>query len=103
MQNTYKYCPYCGRKFPIFMSSEKKFCCFCGKQLKKLEKSQKKRVQCTICHKEINHDRNQIIVCSFCGSIYHSSCIFPWLVKFNSCPMCQNVFLNPNLIQRSNI
>ena len=99
MQNNYNYCPYCGRKLPLFKSSEQIFCCFCGKQMKK-EKSKKKRVQCTICHKDIDLHKKQIIICSFCGSKYHYSCIYSWLLKFNSCPMCQNVFLNPNLIER---
>ena len=52
---------------------------------------------CTICHKDISLKRSTIIKCSYCDSQYHSTCITSWLLKYNSCPMCLNVFLIPNL------
>lgn len=52
-------------------------------------------VQCTICHKFINFARDKVITCPFCGSTYHYLCVAFWLSKYNSCPMCQNHFLEP--------
>ncbi len=54
-------------------------------------------VQCTVCHKIIDFSKNQVITCPFCGSTYHYLCVADWLSKYNSCPMCQNQFLDPNL------
>jgi tRNA isopentenyl-2-thiomethyl-A-37 hydroxylase MiaE len=54
-------------------------------------------VQCTVCHKNINFVRDKLITCPFCGSTYHYLCVADWLSKHNSCPMCQNTFLDPNL------
>ena len=57
----------------------------------------KSNVQCTVCHKFIDFSKNQVITCPFCGSTYHYLCVADWLSKYNSCPMCQNQFLDPNL------
>ncbi|MFX0047328.1 MAG: RING finger domain-containing protein [Candidatus Hermodarchaeota archaeon] len=54
-------------------------------------------VQCTVCHKYINFVQDKLITCPFCGSTYHYLCVAEWLSKHNSCPMCQNQFLDPNL------
>ena len=53
-------------------------------------------VQCTVCHKNINFVKDKIITCPFCGSIYHYLCVAFWLSKYNSCPLCQNHFLEPH-------
>jgi len=53
-------------------------------------------VQCTVCHKYINFAKGQVITCPFCGSTYHYLCVAFWLSKYNSCPMCQNNFLEPH-------
>ncbi|MFX0003478.1 MAG: hypothetical protein ACFE9C_11640 [Candidatus Hodarchaeota archaeon] len=53
-------------------------------------------VQCTICHKFINFAQDKVITCPFCGSTYHYLCVASWLERFNSCPMCQNHFLEPH-------
>jgi hypothetical protein len=55
------------------------------------------KVQCTVCHKNINFVKDKLITCPFCGSTYHYLCVAAWLDKYNSCPMCQNQFLDPNL------
>ncbi len=52
-------------------------------------------VQCTVCHQFINFARDKLITCPFCGSTYHYLCVAAWLSKYNSCPMCQNHFLEP--------
>ena len=54
-------------------------------------------VQCTVCHKHINFAKDKIITCPFCGSTYHYLCVADWLARYNSCPMCQNQYLDPNL------
>ena len=54
-------------------------------------------VQCTVCHKNINFVKDKLITCPFCGSTYHYLCVADWLFKYNSCPMCQNTFLDPNI------
>ncbi len=53
-------------------------------------------VQCTVCHKHINFIKDKIITCPFCGSTYHYLCVAFWLSKYNSCPLCQNHFLEPH-------
>ena len=53
-------------------------------------------VQCTVCHKYIDFAKAKIITCQFCGSTYHYLCVAFWLSKYNSCPMCQNHFLEPH-------
>ncbi len=53
-------------------------------------------VQCTVCHKHLNFARDKVITCPFCGSTYHYLCVAFWLSKYNSCPMCQNHFLEPH-------
>ncbi len=53
-------------------------------------------VQCTVCHKFINFAKDKVITCPFCGSTYHYLCVAFWLSKYNSCPMCQNNFLEPH-------
>ncbi|MFX1380024.1 MAG: hypothetical protein ACFFA4_13115 [Promethearchaeota archaeon] len=53
-------------------------------------------VQCTVCHKFINFAKDKVITCPFCGSTYHYLCVAFWLSKYNSCPMCQNHFLEPH-------
>ncbi|MFX0040205.1 MAG: hypothetical protein ACFFCY_07785 [Promethearchaeota archaeon] len=53
-------------------------------------------VQCTVCHKFINFAQDKVITCPFCGSTYHYLCVAFWLSKYNSCPMCQNHFLEPH-------
>jgi len=53
-------------------------------------------VQCTVCHKFINFAKDKVITCPFCGSTYHYLCVAFWLSKYNSCPMCQNHFLQPH-------
>ncbi|MHA1660375.1 MAG: hypothetical protein ACTSUT_14785 [Promethearchaeota archaeon] len=53
-------------------------------------------VQCVICHEFINFTKEKIIKCPFCGAVYHYLCVAFWLSKYNSCPNCQNKFLDPN-------
>ena len=53
-------------------------------------------VQCTVCHQFINFAKDKLITCPFCGSTYHYLCVAAWLSKYNSCPMCQNNFLEPH-------
>ncbi|MFX1590749.1 MAG: RING finger domain-containing protein, partial [Promethearchaeota archaeon] len=53
------------------------------------------KVQCTVCHKNINFAKDKLITCPFCGSTYHYLCVADWLSKQNTCPMCLNHFLEP--------
>lgn len=53
-------------------------------------------IECSVCHNQVNLSRDQIIKCPFCGAVYHYLCVAFWLSKYNSCPVCQNNFLNPN-------
>ncbi|MFX0104153.1 MAG: hypothetical protein ACFE75_01525 [Candidatus Hodarchaeota archaeon] len=53
-------------------------------------------VQCTVCHTYINFAKDKVITCPFCASTYHYLCVAFWLSKYNSCPMCQNHFLEPH-------
>jgi len=94
----YNFCPYCGKQLPRSDNGKTNFCSFCGKKLKKDHEKFLKKVQCTVCHQFINPSRQTTIKCSFCESIYHSTCVSSWLIKYNACPMCQNVFILPNKI-----
>ena len=53
-------------------------------------------VQCNICRKKFDFAKDKIIKCPFCGAVYHYLCVAFWLSKYNSCPSCQNTFLDPN-------
>ncbi len=53
-------------------------------------------VACTVCHEHIKLGKEQIIKCPFCDAIFHYLCVAFWLSKYNSCPSCQNQFLDPN-------
>ncbi|MFX0029496.1 MAG: hypothetical protein ACFE8B_09820 [Candidatus Hermodarchaeota archaeon] len=53
-------------------------------------------VPCTVCHKYINFAKDNVITCPFCGSSYHYLCCAFWISKYNTCPMCQNSFLEPH-------
>ncbi|MFW9896881.1 MAG: RING finger domain-containing protein [Candidatus Thorarchaeota archaeon] len=89
------YCPFCGKKLSNLTRLQLNFCCFCGARLKKSENSLKSGKLCTICHESIDIKKPNIVECSFCESKYHSRCIKSWLLKYNSCPLCLNVFLMP--------
>ncbi|MBY8986533.1 MAG: hypothetical protein KGD65_15790 [Candidatus Lokiarchaeota archaeon] len=89
------YCPYCGKKLLGLNLSKLNYCCFCGIKLKKAKKSTNSMKQCIICHKFINPNKHATIECSFCNGLYHATCIESWLLKYNSCPLCLNVFLMP--------
>ncbi|TFF89436.1 MAG: hypothetical protein EU548_07470, partial [Promethearchaeota archaeon] len=56
----------------------------------------KSKFQCAICHRDVNLPQDNLIKCPFCGAIYHYLCVASWLERYNSCPACQNVFLEPN-------
>ncbi|MFX0000817.1 MAG: hypothetical protein ACFE9Q_14185 [Candidatus Hodarchaeota archaeon] len=91
------FCPYCGKRLPKYSKITTNFCCFCGRNLKNKKERLTHEVQCTICHKIVDLNRHKTIKCSFCESVYHSSCVSSWLLKYNACPMCQNVFIIPNM------
>ena len=97
-EKNYNYCPNCGRKLPKSNNNKLNYCQFCGKKLKTSKEILNRKVQCTICHKMVDPYRHKTIGCSYCGSLYHSTCVSPWLLKYNACPMCQNVFLFPSKI-----
>jgi len=92
------YCPNCGLKLLKSVNFKTNFCCYCGHKLKIKDNPSQENIQCTICHEFIRHRSPQIVKCSFCGSKYHYSCVYDWLVSHNACPMCQNVFLNPKIV-----
>ena len=92
------FCPYCGRKLPKSKNYKAYYCCFCGKKFQRRLEFLMKKVQCIICHKIVDPNRHITIRCSYCGGMYHSTCVSSWLLKYNACPMCQNVFLFPNEI-----
>ncbi len=66
------------------------------KKVKKIKDITTETVQCTVCHEDIDLTTDKIIRCPFCGAVYHYLCIVFWLSEYNSCPSCQNAFLDPN-------
>jgi len=97
-ERVYNYCPSCGSKLLKSTKSKTNFCYKCGHKLKIGDRTSQKNIRCTICHEFIPYRTPRIIKCSFCGSKYHYSCVYDWLARHNACPMCQNVYVNPNLI-----
>lgn len=95
-ERIYNFCPKCGKKISKINVDKTNFCCFCGKKLKDKKTKLIRNVQCTICHKIVDLNRHKTIKCSYCGSIFHTTCVSSWLLKYNACPMCQNVFIFPN-------
>ncbi|MHA1471944.1 MAG: RING finger domain-containing protein, partial [Promethearchaeota archaeon] len=96
-EREFNYCPNCGSKLVKSDKFKTNFCCKCGHKLKNQEQTSREDIQCTVCHESIWHRSTRVVKCSFCGSKYHYSCVHDWLVRHNACPMCQNVFLRPNL------
>lgn len=94
-ERRYNFCPFCGKRLPKVYKREPNFCFFCGKKLKQNELKLIRKVQCTICYEIVDPNMHMTIICSFCGSNYHSTCVASWLHKYNACPMCQNIFLYP--------
>jgi len=70
---------------------------FHAKKVKFREGITAETVQCGVCHKQIDFGTQKIIKCPFCEAVYHYICVAFWLSKYNSCPSCQNQFLDPNL------
>lgn len=50
---------------------------------------------CVICHKKVDMVSEEYIKCEFCGRLSHYLCSAWWLEKYNSCPVCGNVYLQP--------
>ena len=99
LERNYNYCPWCGKRLiPKPNKNMINYCCFCGKKLRNNTEKLMREVKCTICHKNVFPRRHKSIKCSYCGSIYHATCVSSWLLKYNACPMCQNVFLFPNKV-----
>lgn len=94
-----KYCPYCGKRFEKHNIN---FCTYCGKNLKMFNKAPIKKVSCTICHETLDLREKEKIKCAYCGSQFHRKCITSWLLKYNSCPLCLNVFLMPKQLLINN-
>jgi hypothetical protein len=67
-----------------------------GEKIKIQEGVPSTTVQCAICHKNIDLKRDRVIKCPYCGAFFHYLCIYFWLSEYNSCPACQNEFLDPN-------
>lgn len=65
------------------------------KKVKKIKDITTETVQCGVCHEHIDLTTDKIIKCPFCGAVYHYLCIAFWLQEYNSCPSCQNVFMDP--------
>ncbi|TFG30061.1 MAG: hypothetical protein EU532_01910 [Promethearchaeota archaeon] len=67
-----------------------------SEKVKRREGITDENVQCNICRKKFDFAKDKIIKCPFCGAVYHYLCVAFWLSKYNSCPSCQNTFLDPN-------
>lgn len=53
-------------------------------------------VQCAVCRQEVMVGTEQFIKCYYCEGIFHYMCIASWISTHNSCPTCQNEFLDPH-------
>ena len=88
------YCPYCGDKLKHFANLEPNYCPMCGVRLIKRNKYNSNRIQCVICHEYVEFNAKKVI-CPYCGSTFHESCVRRWILKYNSCPLCQNIYIIP--------
>ena len=88
------YCPHCGANLKNFINLKPNFCPKCGDRLIKKSKSSSNRIQCAICHEYVEINAKKII-CSYCGSTFHESCVRRWILNHNSCPLCQNIYIIP--------
>ncbi|MFX1376964.1 MAG: RING finger domain-containing protein [Promethearchaeota archaeon] len=91
------FCPYCGKRIAKVNTLDLNFCYLCGKKLNKLYEHSLKKVSCIVCHKYIDQEKIQAIKCSYCESQFHAKCITSWLMKYNSCPLCLNVYIMPKI------
>ncbi|TXT61751.1 MAG: hypothetical protein BAJALOKI2v1_10021 [Promethearchaeota archaeon] len=86
------HCIFCGRK--IF-GNQPNYCRYCGGKLKDLYENEDRKSTCLVCHQNIYHSKEKNLRCPFCGSIFHYKCVAKWLLRYNSCPFCQNRFVIP--------
>ena len=86
-----------GQEIVLYQDELVKIEDFHAKRIKIREGITAETVQCSICHKQIDFGSQKIIKCPFCDAVYHHICVAFWLSKYNSCPSCQNQFLDPNL------
>ena len=56
-------------------------------KLKSNENIETNPVQCAICHYRVNKKSQKKVL--ECGHVYHQKCIWSWLVKSGTCPMCR--------------
>lgn len=45
---------------------------------------------CSICFSSIKESQKKTLRCSGCHS-FHQKCIWPWIIKYNTCPLCRDV------------
>ena len=88
------YCRYCG--FNLKKYKHPNYCSRCGKKLTQISNNSFNRIRCGICHKYVELHEDSIL-CSYCGSKFHKSCVTRWILQYNACPICQNKYLIPNL------
>ncbi len=50
---------------------------------------------CVICHKKVDVVSDDYIKCEFCGRLSHYLCSAWWLERYNTCPVCNNIYLQP--------
>jgi len=51
-----------------------------------------KRLQCTVCMDDFKLQEQ--VRRLPCGHHFHEACIFPWLTRHNTCPVCRNAAIN---------
>jgi len=92
-----------NKKMLLYQQEHDKIEKILTKRVKIKEGILKTGVKCGVCREEINFARDKIIKCPFCEAVYHYLCVAFWLSKYNSCPTCQNKFLDPtsNLFEPS--
>ena len=88
------YCPYCGTHLKSLINLKPNYCPHCGEKLQERIKHGLNKIKCAICHEYVEIHAKKI-VCSYCGSTFHESCVHKWILKFNACPLCQNIYIIP--------
>lgn len=94
-----KYCYNCGARIKNYIPEKTRYCSNCGARFSRSPGLNNGMSSCGICHKRLNVNSIKVIKCVYCDAVFHESCIYPWLTKYNACPSCQNVYLMPKLIQ----
>lgn len=79
-----------GSTEKVFSAHEELLCAHSNYFKNRFQKGRKRiKDQCSICHDELDQSEKGVTWCMACGQNFHSLCIFEWLKKKETCPICR--------------